>query len=73
MKRTTVFVIIIMLSLLIDSCKKDKRCNQYTDATISNLQNWYNVETGLYETTSRWNPANALTAFIRYGSRKVHV
>ena len=52
MKKTTVFVIVIMLSLVLDSCKKDERYNQYADATLTTLQKWYNVETGLYETTS---------------------
>ena len=40
--------------------------NSYTKKAIVELQNWYNPETGLWETTNWWNAANALTGIIRY-------
>ena len=38
----------------------------YADKTLSTLQKWYKEETGLWETTSWWNAANAITAIIDY-------
>uniref|UniRef100_UPI00321744AF glycoside hydrolase family 76 protein n=1 Tax=uncultured Draconibacterium sp. TaxID=1573823 RepID=UPI00321744AF len=38
----------------------------FTNDAIQQLQKWYNPETGLWETTSWWNAANALTGIIRY-------
>jgi predicted alpha-1,6-mannanase (GH76 family) len=40
--------------------------NSFTNKAIVELQNWYNPETGLWETTNWWNAANALTVIIRY-------
>ena len=38
----------------------------FTSNAIKSLQEWYNPETGLWETTNWWNAANALTGIIRY-------
>lgn len=39
---------------------------EFAKDAINELQKWYNTETGLWETTSWWNAANALTGIIRY-------
>ena len=62
MKKLIVFIFV--LSLI--SCRNVNDYQLYADTTLDTLQNWYNVETGLYETTSWWNAANALTAIIDY-------
>ena len=62
MKKLIVFIFV--LSLI--SCRNVNDYKLYADTTLDTLQNWYNVETGLYETTSWWNAANALTAIIDY-------
>jgi predicted alpha-1,6-mannanase (GH76 family) len=42
--------------------------NNFTKNAIQSLQEWYNTETGLWETTGWWNAANALTGLIRYAA-----
>jgi len=66
MRKTSVVITVAVLSLLLNSCKNDEPYRQYANACITTLQKWYNPETGLYETTSWWNAANAITALIDY-------
>ena len=57
-------LIFILLTFEINAqlSENAKRAGQ----TIETLQQWYNPETGLWETTSWWNAANAIIALIDY-------
>lgn len=66
MKKTALFTLLILCSLTLNSCKKSGNYNKFAEATLMTLQEWYQNDTGLYETTSWWNAANAITAIIDY-------
>ncbi len=54
-------------ALFVISCQNE--VNPYlnkTQKSIEVLQKWYNNKTGLYETTSWWNAANAITVLCDY-------
>jgi predicted alpha-1,6-mannanase (GH76 family) len=65
MKFSGVLLIIFFLVFIIKGYSQQEEVN-FTKKAIGELQNWYNPETGLWETTNWWNAANALTGIIRY-------
>ncbi len=65
MKFNKVRLTVILLFIVIGGHAQVER-NSFTSNAIKELQKWYKPETGLWETTSWWNAANALTAIVRY-------
>ena len=52
--------------LIFPSCHPKENAETRATACLERLQQWYNVESGYWESTSWWNAANALTAIIDY-------
>lgn len=57
----------ILTSIFTPGIAQQAEMDTKTDALAAQLQQWYNTETGLWETTSWWNGANVLTALIKHG------
>jgi len=57
----------ILITVLISGCNPHMKMDKKAGVLADQLQHWYDYETGLWETTSWWNGANALAALIRYG------
>ncbi len=58
--------LIFLTFLLFDSKFASNPYKKETKKAVNQLQQWYNPETGLWETTGWWNSANALTTLARY-------
>ena len=65
MTNKTVLTILLTFWTLFGFSQSSK-FKAYADKNLETLQKWYDQETGLWETTSWWNAANAITAIIDY-------
>jgi predicted alpha-1,6-mannanase (GH76 family) len=67
LSKTSHTLYFILTIVLISGCNHQLKINKRAGVLAGQLQHWYDNESGLWETTSWWNGANALTALIRYG------
>ena len=65
--RITAILLVFLISFLTTGSAQEVKMHKKAEILADQLQNWYNNETGIWETTSWWNGANALTAIIKYG------
>lgn len=67
-KQPGIIILLIFSLFLSNSFVTAQSSRDFTANAVKSLQEWYNPETGLWETTNWWNAANALTGIIRYTS-----
>lgn len=65
--RIHITIVFILVAIGFSGCDSRAAGDQKAEVLAGQLRNWYNHETGLWETTSWWNGANVLTALIKYG------
>ncbi len=57
------FILFLVIGLNLQTFAQNQTEERAKNLTFQ-LENWYNLETGLWDTTSWWNGANVLTALI---------
>lgn len=61
----SLFILFLVIGLNLQSFAQNQTEERAKNLTFQ-LENWYNPETGLWDTTSWWNGANVLTALINH-------